>query len=230
MTKTMKTILGHHESSPRWTDIRTVQIVESAGQPDSPEQWRNRRQLKLQNILVPVDFTTSSVKAIEFARGLAAPFGSTVCLLHVVEKVCFMAGVEDVPLWKSEQEVSSESRVWIAELAEQHLGPAVPVDIQIVSGHAASEIIGAARANHSGLIILTTHGLHRWRHLLRGSTAQKVMRDAPCPALLLQCPKPAGLEREADVSAPATCSSNDALRMSGWRRKAARTQQPALHH
>ena len=211
VTQIMKTIFDSLENSQPWTTERAVAWADPARQADNPEQWRKRGHANLPKVLVPVDFTTSTLKALEYARALSTSFGSAVCLLHVVERPSFMAGVDDVPLWKSEQDVSSEARAWLKQLAQRHLGPAVPVDIQTVSGHAESEIISAARANQSGLIVLTTRGLQGWRHLFRGSTAHSVMRTAPCPVLLLHCPKPAELEREPDGHAPKQHSSNEAL-------------------
>ena len=210
VTQILKTICDSLKGSQLGTTERAVAWGDPARQAGDPEQWRNRRRVNLQQVLVPVDFTTSSLKALEYARALSTSFGSALCLLHVVESPSFMAGVDDVPLWKSEQEVSSEARAWLEELAQRQLGPAVSVDIQIVSGHAASEIISVARASRSGLIVLTTHGLQGWRHLFRGSTAHSVLCTAPCPVLLLHCPEPAELEREPDGDVPEQRSSNEA--------------------
>ena len=50
-------------------------------------------------------------------------------------------------------------------------------------GDAAAEIVRMATAEQSDLIVLATHGWTGWRHVVFGSVAEKVLREAPCPVL-----------------------------------------------
>ena len=199
MTNTMKTILDRHTI---FQDRTTAPA----------EPWRSWRYVDLKKILVPVDFTTATLKALQYARPLAVRFRSTVCLLHVVERDSSMSGEETVLLWKSDPETTREAQVEMESLARRYLGPSTPVEIQVAHGWPPLEILRAAPPADSGLIILTTHGLHGWRHLFRGSTAQAMLRDSPCPVLLLQCPKPAELAWETDADALDERNDNETLR------------------
>lgn len=166
-----------------------------------PEQWRSRRHVNLQKILVPVDFTTSTLKALEYARALAASFESAICLLHVVEPTSLMAGVEDVPLWRSQEQIAAEIKTQMRQLAERCLPASVPVEIQVDSGMVGLSIVRAAVNLKSDLAIVTTRELHGLRRLLSRNAAEWVMRDAPCPVLLLHCAKPVALDLEDDERA-----------------------------
>ena len=107
-----------------------------------------------------------------------------------------MAGVENVPLWKWHETIAAEVRARMQQLAERWLPPSVPVEIQVDNGMVALGIIRAVETLGSDLVILTTRGMHGLRHLLSRNTAEWVMRDAPCPVLLLHCANPVTLDPE----------------------------------
>lgn len=178
-----------------------VEVDEPVCRADRVEQWRSRRRVNWRKILVPVDFTTSTWDALEYARALSLSFGSVVCLLHVLERAGVMSGTEAVPLWKSEQDAASEARSGLEQLAQQYLGASVPAELWVVSGSAGPEILRVARETACGLVILTTRGLGGWKHFFRRSAAKKVARDSPCPVLLLHCAKPLALEMEPENKA-----------------------------
>ena len=208
----MKTTIDPEWMAEQWATESPSPRSEPVRLPNDAEQWRSRRHVNLLKILVPVDFTTSTVKALEYAKALAAQFGGTVCLLHVIERASFMSGIDDMPLWKSGKEVLREAQAGLEMLARRYVGGSVPVDLQVVSGNPGLEIPRAARETRSALVVLTTQGLHGWRHLFRRSTTQRVMRNVSCPVLLLHCAKPAELEWELDAETPEKRSNPEALR------------------
>jgi nucleotide-binding universal stress UspA family protein len=197
MTRTLKAILENHDTAQCWTSKNSIRFVGLSGQASTAEQWRNRRHMNLRKVLVPVDFTTSTVKALQYSRALASLFGNTVRLLHVVEFDRLMTGA-DVRLWKSYNEILNDAHTDLNRLAQRYLGTSVSVETQVVTGRARLEILGAVRKTDIGLVILTTHGLQVWRHVLRRSIAQCALRGALCPVLLLHCPKPMDLKLGPD--------------------------------
>lgn len=190
----MKTTVEHHDLSQRETKEQGAALDESASRPDSAEQGRSRRQMSWRKIIVPVDFTTSTLKALEYAGALATSFGSTIHLLHVVEPTSLVAGVEGLPFSKWREAVTRESRVRMRHLAERCLPPSVPVEIQVDSGMVGLGIIRAVETLGGDLVILTTSGMHGLKHLLSQNTAEWVMLDAPCPVLVLHCAEPVALD------------------------------------
>ncbi|MBI1784146.1 universal stress protein, partial [Candidatus Sumerlaeota bacterium] len=56
-------------------------------------------------------------------------------------------------------------------------------------GNSFVEIIAVAKRENADLIIMGTHGLGAFKHLLLGSTAERVVRKAPCPVLTVRNPE-----------------------------------------
>jgi nucleotide-binding universal stress UspA family protein len=139
------------------------------------------------HILVPTDFSEPSDAALEYARFLAAKFGSTLHLLHVVE-VPIMVGSE---IYIAE---SPDVEAALVEQARKRLAERVlPADrgrfnatSEVVTGATAPAIVEYATQQHIGLIVMGTHGRSGMAHLLMGSVAEKVVRSAPCPVMTVR--------------------------------------------
>jgi nucleotide-binding universal stress UspA family protein len=65
-------------------------------------------------------------------------------------------------------------------------GPAIPVEREVVAGHAAAEITRVAEDRGSRMIVMSTHGLTGLAHLLMGSVTEHVIRSAPCPVFVVK--------------------------------------------
>lgn len=128
-------------------------------------------------ILVPTDFSASSATALDYARMLAARFGASLHLLHVLENDFLRPTVADP------QTVETGTLRQLCELltAEDLKRGAVPVVLR--SDAVADEIVSYARSNSIDLIVMSTHGRSGLAHLLKGSVAERVVRTAPCMVL-----------------------------------------------
>jgi universal stress protein A len=106
----------------------------------------------------------------------------------VVEPVSAMIGaplaVEGFP--GAKDELSAAERNLAALVAESHTNGANPVNSSVRIGHAPNEITKAAKDLDVDLIIIATHGYTSWRNLCIGSTAERVVRAAPCPVLVVR--------------------------------------------
>jgi nucleotide-binding universal stress UspA family protein len=128
-------------------------------------------------ILVPIDFSASSGAALDYARMLAARFGASLHLLHVLENDFLR------PILADPQAVETGALRQLRELltAEDRTRGAVPVVLR--SDAVAEEIVSYARSNGIDLIVMGTHGRNGLAHLLKGSVAERVVRTAPCVVL-----------------------------------------------
>jgi nucleotide-binding universal stress UspA family protein len=146
--------------------------------------------LQLKHLLVPVDFSEPSEKALKYATRFAEQFGSTVTLLHVIQPMVYPAdfGYPATPIQTLDEAVQKQ----IQERLET-LGHRVAADARalIRVGQPYNEITLAAQELNVDLIIIATHGRTGLKHVLLGSTAERVVRYAPCPVLTLR-------EREHD--------------------------------
>jgi universal stress protein A len=139
-----------------------------------------------QRILVAVDFSEESRSALACAAEMAARFGASLTLVHVVEPH-FGPPETDAPALADENSDAAEyaeAKLELSALGEQMLGPCRVVETVVRAGLAFFEITEAAKALGADLIVVGTHGYTGLKRALLGSTAEKVVRHAPCPVLV----------------------------------------------
>jgi nucleotide-binding universal stress UspA family protein len=142
---------------------------------------------KLKKILVPIDFSVCSKKALQYAIPLARQFGASLALLHIVQ-VSYPVGGEYAAVDYSlcEKEFCDLTEKQLAVLAEEEIPAGVPAATVVRRGYPVQQILEAARELEIDLIILSTHGHTGLKHVFLGSTAENVVRRAPCPVLVVR--------------------------------------------
>jgi nucleotide-binding universal stress UspA family protein len=139
----------------------------------------------VERILVPVDFSEHSKRALAYAKELAAAYQTRLQLLHVVEEVIhpafYRASGPSILALKPDLRttVEHELRNFLKEIK----GPEAAADFYVIEGRAAHAIVNFAESYHSDLVVISTHGLTGLVHMLHGSVTEKVVRTAPCPVL-----------------------------------------------
>ncbi len=144
-------------------------------------------RFRIRKILVPVDFSGPSQKALRYARPFAEQFGASLTLIHVMEPIYYPTDFGYVPM--APQEAEEQRLVELQRRLKQlgaELGATVSVQTVVRVGRAWKEIVDAAKAQGTDLIIVATHGYTGLQHALLGSVAEKVVRHAPCPALVVR--------------------------------------------
>ena len=145
------------------------------------------RILNLKKILVPIDFSAMSKKAFQYAVRFAEQFGCEIVLLHVVEPVTAIAGTPlSVDIFAQPEEDAIAAKAELASLAANSRNHSNCFTSAVRTGHAPNEITKAAKELAVDLIMIATHGYTSWRHLCIGSTAERVVRTAPCPVLVVR--------------------------------------------
>jgi nucleotide-binding universal stress UspA family protein len=137
-----------------------------------------------------VDFSGPADSALRYAIALAGELGARLVLTHVfqVPSYAFPDAVVPVPPETvDELRRSCEARLGI--LCRHAAASGVTAEPLLVEGSAFVEIIRAARKVGSDLIVMGTHGRTGLRHALLGSVAEKVVRKAPCPVLVVRPPE-----------------------------------------
>ena len=142
--------------------------------------------LKIKSILVPIDFSDTSLKALRYAVRMAEQFGATITLLNVVEPIA-TPDFTYHPLMLETDEIKAAAQSRLERVAQQWQLPKALLERTVVRyGAPFAEITEAARTLKVDLIILTTHGYTGLKHVFLGSTAERVVRHAPCPVLTVR--------------------------------------------
>jgi len=147
--------------------------------------------MKFGKILVPTDFSESAKYALPFAIDLAEKYGAEIHILHVVEPIAvpvdFAWGTYSYP--DIEKQLSGYVEKTLEDIIREQIPASLTVTSSIVHGKSWREIITLARKGEMDLIVMATHGLSGFSHALYGSTAEKVVRKAPCPVLTVRHPE-----------------------------------------
>jgi nucleotide-binding universal stress UspA family protein len=147
--------------------------------------------IKLQNILVPTDFSEPSQSALKYARAFAEQFNAAIHVMHVLEDPFLYAPTSEgymvPPHLAEEMEASARERLDSALSAEDRTQ--FRVQCLLKRGSPFVEIVRYARESGIDLIVLGTHGRGPIAHMLLGSVAEKVVRKAPCPVLTVRSPE-----------------------------------------
>jgi universal stress protein A len=145
------------------------------------------------NIIVPTDFSECSDRALALADWLAQQHGARITLLHVVEVPSGLA--LDTMVHPVEQAESSTVAHYLSGPAHERMRQQCsrlfgrqPHAVQVAFGSASETIVSVASEQQGDLIVMGTHGRTGIRHLLLGSVAERVVRSAACPVLVVRQP------------------------------------------
>lgn len=143
---------------------------------------------QIQRILVPVDFSDCSVFALRYAASLAKQVGASLTLLHVLDSLIAPPEMEFVHLNLNEfkAELEKHAKEKLAAFARDEVDPVIPTTPVLRHGPPWEQIKETARERKADLIIIGTHGYTGLKHMVLGSTAEKVVRLAGCPVLVVR--------------------------------------------
>jgi nucleotide-binding universal stress UspA family protein len=137
-------------------------------------------------LLVPVDGSECSLKALDAAVTLAQPLGAEIVLCHVVDlgKASGMSGGEPLLLDGCYEALRTEGE-YILEKAVSRAGPAVKVSTRMVDGAPIEEIQKAAQEIRPRIVVIGSHGRSGFNRMLMGSVAEGVARGCCVPVMIV---------------------------------------------
>jgi universal stress protein A len=161
-------------------------VVVQLGARETGLPGANPSPFSIKRILVPVDFSECSRKALRYAIPFAQQFGASLTLLFVTQINYAVGefGLIDSPLMEGQVREAAEKAM--DKLLAEEIGDAVPATKQTRIGRTASEIAAAAKELDADLIIISTHGHTGLKHVFLGSVTENVARLAPCPVLVVR--------------------------------------------
>lgn len=141
--------------------------------------------LKWQRILAATDFSDYGNRAVAEAHALAEKFEAELHVLHVVDNVDKVAERHGTTGTLEPDEVADGPKAWLAELLGE-TGTVRRVDAVQFGNDVAEKIVNYARTKAIDVIVLASHGRTGLARMWLGSVAEKVIRAAPCPVLVLR--------------------------------------------
>ena len=141
------------------------------------------------SILAPTDFSAHAGVALRHACGLAQKLGSELHLLHVLPD--FVPASPDPILTPSLSpdyfsQAEAKARESLAHLLQADWGSPPSLKLAVHWGSAVEGIVAYAKDHAVDLVVIATHGRTGLRHVLLGSVAERIIREAPCPVLTVR--------------------------------------------
>lgn len=164
----------------RFRSVRPAAWREAAASKQTPPR------LQIRNVLVPIDFSESSLEALRFSAPLLRSFGANLHLVHVAAPDAPMAGLAAMPIVIADATSPDRLKADLKDVAKANLATLEPATIHLERGEPYEEICRLARDLRIDLIVITTRGQTGVKHLLLGSTAERVVRYSPCPVLVVR--------------------------------------------
>jgi nucleotide-binding universal stress UspA family protein len=144
----------------------------------------------IRKVLVPIDFSDYSKSALKYAVNFAKSFNAEMILIYVVEPIIYPSdfSMGQIAIPTINMEMDKRAAEELEKLAKKEISKDLQVKTLVKTGKPFIEIIETASEEDIDIIIISTHGHSGVEHILFGSTAEKVVRKAPCPVLTLREP------------------------------------------
>lgn len=143
------------------------------------------------HVLLATDFSTPAEHAATHAADLARRHGARLHVGHVVEDFSYWEGyhLEHFPSEDVYEELRKNARLAMEDLFDREVRDGLAIETHVVHGKPFVEIIRLAREVEADVIVIGSHGQSGIAETLFGSTAERVVRKAPCPVLVVRHPE-----------------------------------------
>jgi len=135
------------------------------------------------NILLAVDGSEYSHRAIEYAKSLTELYGANLWLVHVFSNTSDLLGYEDFEKLYAKRKSAGQA---VLDSAKKILGrPTFKVHEELLEGSEADAILSVAEKHQADLIVMGTRGFGAVKGLLVGSVSRKVIHLSNCPVMVV---------------------------------------------
>ena len=141
---------------------------------------------KLKTILVPIDFSDCSKKALRYALPLAQTHGAKITLAYAVPPAYGAGEFIAVDYAQMDEDMRITGQRELDKLVADEVHGQAPTDTMVTIGSPAYVIPEAAKKTQADLIVISTHGRTGLKHVFLGSVAEQVVQRAPCPVLVVR--------------------------------------------
>jgi nucleotide-binding universal stress UspA family protein len=142
---------------------------------------------EFKRILFPVDLSGSSVKIVSYVQTVAKKFDSEIHILFVARILDYFTGIY-VPapsITTMEKDIIDGAEKRLYEFMDEHFRAFPNTKTAVVAGDASEEIIKYVEDRHIDLVIMGTHGRKGLDKVIFGSVAERVVKTAPVPVMVV---------------------------------------------
>ena len=147
--------------------------------------------MKVKSILCPVDFSEFSAAAYQYAWSLAEYYHARLICLHVVELWRYPFAdyaAHEADFAKFEKALNEGGEVQLRNFAEKYSSHGIQPELVVRQGNASDCTLWFAEKEEMEVIVMGTHGRRGFDRLVLGSNADRIMRKARCPVLVVSNP------------------------------------------
>ena len=146
---------------------------------------------RFKQIVTTTDLSPESFAAVAYAAHLARSEGAKLTVVHVPHStsLAYTDFVPPIDMMNIDTAIEDAAREELESWVARHLRGAVHTDIVLRSGITHEAICEVAREVGASVIVMATHGRKGLGHLVLGSVTERVLRDAPCPVLVVKPPE-----------------------------------------
>lgn len=159
--------------------------------------------MKVQSILVPVDFSSSANQAVKIAKNLAKQFSAELRLFHVAD-LDSLKYYHEQPFWQSSEDPKKTVFKTLQEIAmgefealKQNcfLPKETLAEVELFTGNPANRIQEYVRSNGMDLVVMSTHGRSGVSRVFMGSVAERTVQIVPCSVLVVPSSERGGVKK-----------------------------------
>lgn len=144
--------------------------------------------MEIKKILFPTDFSEGALSALPYAVDMAKSYGAKLYMLHIIYDIATASGwyVPHVSFDEMYKDLEAGAKKELERFGLEERKDLKDVELVVIRGVPYEEILKFAQEKGIDLIVIGTHGRKGLDRVLFGSTAERVVRNAPCPVLTVR--------------------------------------------
>lgn len=138
------------------------------------------------NILVPVDGSDNSYRALDAALVLSEKLGSNITVIHVMEEIPITHIGSEKLLKELLEAYKKENQDILSKCSEIASQKGLTINTFLLQGNPASVILDFSKKEKFDIVIMGSRGLGKFKELILGSVSSKIVHHSPCAVLLIR--------------------------------------------
>lgn len=137
-------------------------------------------------VLVPVDGSDNSLRALDAALLLSEKLGAEVTAIHVMEEIPVLHIQSEKLLRKLIDDYKKESQLILSKCSEIAAKKGLSLKTKLVQGNAGSTILDFCEKGKCDVIVMGSRGLGKFKELVLGSVSSKIVHHSSCPVMIIR--------------------------------------------